>query len=252
MEDQIGDGEIVEPNEEIAEVDEETIEPNEEIDEGTNEETNEEVSEIDEEADAELGKPVSRAQNRIQKLSSDLKAERAGREKLVAEHATAKAQLDALQQQQRDNAAQVEQRAEEERLALLDPEDRELYNAKQQTKHLEYRLQQLEMEQRDSRDRTEFHAKAAHDETYGKYAKQVEDMYQEGFRRGVVAPREDLHSLILGQELKKNAQANTPAKKAAAKKRVAAVTSTSTNARSDVRGSKRGKTAEERLLGVEI
>ncbi|MCK5603782.1 hypothetical protein KAR91_17980 [Candidatus Pacearchaeota archaeon] len=246
--------EVVEEIEEVVgepkdEVEEAVEEIEENVDDDIEGDSEEESSEEDTE---EPEKPVSRAQNRIQKLSSDLKTERNEREKLVAERATAQAELKALQQQQRDNATQVDRRAEEERLALLAPEEREVYQAKQRADYLDRRLQQLEMQQQDSLDRAEFHAKAAHDETYSKYADRVETMYQEGLQRGVVAPREDLHSLVLGQELKKNAKTNTPAKKAAAKKRVDAVTSRPASAKSNVSGSRRGKTAEERLQGVEI
>jgi hypothetical protein len=197
-------------------------------------------------------KPVGRAQARIQKLSSELKAEREDREKLIVERATAQAQLEHLRQQQYAAQSAAQQKDEEDRLSLLDPTERAIYQANARAGQLEYKLNLMQMQMQDNADRANFAAKATHDPTYGKYLDQVENMYQEGLKRGVTAPREELHSLILGRELKKDMANKLSAKKESASKRIDTVTSKPASARGDVAGSKKGKSEEERLRGVLI
>lgn len=237
----------------------ESPEEKEEIkDESAEEESKEEDKEGSEEPveesseEPEPEKPVGRAQARIQKLSSELKAERDEREKLVAERATALAQLEHLRQQQYAVQSASQRKEEEDRLALLDPTERAVYQANQRAGQLEHRLNLMQMQMQDNADKANFVAKAAHDETYGKYLDQVEDMYQEGLKRGVTAPREELHSLILGRELKKDMAKKLSAKKESATKRIDTVTSKPASARGDVAGSKKGKSEEDRLRGVLI
>jgi hypothetical protein len=203
-------------------------------------------------ADQEPVKPPSRSQERIRALNDRLKAEAAEKERLIHERAVAQAQLEHLRQQQQAVQSAAERKAEEDRLALLDPSERALYQANNQLRTLEYRLNQMELQRRDDQDRANFHAKAAHDETYAKYADQVEEMYQDGLKRGVSASREDLHSYILGKELKKDLATKVSKKKESAGKRIESVTSKPASARGDVTSSKKGKSEEDRLRGVLI
>lgn len=197
-------------------------------------------------------KPVSRAQARIQGLSERLKLESAEKERLIHERATAQAQLEHLRQQQREVQSAQERRAEDERLALLDPQERAVYQANQQIRNLEYRLNQMEMQRGNDQDRATFHAKAAHDETYAKYADEIEKAYQDGVNRGVSAPREDLLAWKIGKEILQNKNKEGAKKKATATKRIDSVTAKPASARGDVTGSKKGKTEEDRLRGVLI
>ena len=240
------DGAAVETTEGADENEDSEIEgEGQENEEGSESQENEEVEEV-------VEKPVGRAQARIQKLSSELKAEREDREKLIAERAVAQAQLENLRQQQLAVQSQRDRQAEEERLALLDPQERALYQANNQLRQLEHRLNQMEMQRSDDRDRANFHAKAAHDEMYAKYAEEVEQSYQDGLRRGVSAPREDLLAWRIGKELLQNKNSDGAKKKAAASKRIDTVTSKPASARGDVAGSKKGKSVEDRLNGVLI
>lgn len=237
----------------VEEQKEEGTEPEQEAEkEPENKEAAEDADEDEPAGEQEVAtKPVGRAQARIQKLASELKAEREERDRLVSDRAIAQAQLENLRQQQQAMQSASEKRAEEERLALLAPEERAMYQASQQIKSLEHRINQMEAKRADDRDRAEFHAKAAHDETYAKYAGDVEKLYQDGLSRGVSAAREELLAWVLGKELLKN-KASVPQKKAAAGKRIESVTSKSSSARGDVSGSKQGKTGEDRLRGVLI
>lgn len=229
---------------------EEELEDTDQDDEGVEPETKAENGVSGQEK--EPAKPVSRSQARIQGLSERLKAESAEKEKLIHERAVAQVQLENLRAQQRELQSAAERREEEERLALLDPTERATYQANQQIRNLEWRLNQMEVQRKNDQDRANFQAKAAHDETYGKYADQVEQMYEEGLSRGVSASREDLHSYILGKELKKDLAAKVSKKKESAGKRIESVTSKPASARGDVDGSKKGKSEEDRLRGVLI
>lgn len=228
---------------------------NEEAEEGVKEEDDtgaEEQSEELSEGAKEPEKPVGRAQTRIQTLSAELKAEREEKERLVSERAVAQAQLENYRQSQHQSRSENERREEEDRLALLDPTERELYHTNNRMLQLEHKLNQLDVQRANDRDRASFEAKAATNEIYGKHATEVEAMYQEGLERGVQASREDLHSFLLGRELKKDMAKRVSKKRASASKRIDSVTSKSANARGDVSGSKKGKTAADRLSGVLI
>jgi hypothetical protein len=242
--------EAEETTEETAEEGQEPEKETEELDAGADDE-DDGIDDTTSEAE-KPSKPVGRAQARIQKLSAERDAERADKEKLIHERAVAQAQLEQLRAQQRELQSASERRAEEERLALLDPQERATYQANQQIRNLEWRLNQMEIQRGNDQDRANFQAKAAHDETYGKYADQVEQMYQEGLQRGVSASREDLHSYILGKELKKDLAAKTSEKRKSASKRIDSVTAKPASARGDVAGSKKGKSEEDRLRGVLI
>lgn len=222
-----------------------------ETEEGTEAEAEEAESAQGEEP--EQAKPTKRgASETIRALKAERNAERAEREKLVHERAVAQVQLENLRAQQRELQSAAEKRAEDERLALLDPTERASYQSAQQIRNLEWRLNNMEVQRKNDQDRATFQAKAAHDETYGKYADQVEQMYEEGLARGVSASREDLHSYILGRELKKDLAAKVSEKKKSAGKRIESVTSKPASARGDVAGSKKGKSEEDRLRGVLI
>lgn len=206
----------------------------------------------DEGEEAAPAKPVSRSQARIQKLSSELKAEREARDKLVHERAVAQAQLENIRRQHEDAQNAAQRHAEEERLSLLDPGQRQLYELDKKNKELEWRFNQLELRRRDDEDKARFHAKAATDEVYGKHADAVEQMYQEGISRGVSASREDLHSYLLGRELKKDLANKTSKKREIAGQRIASATAKAPSAKGDVAGTKKGKSAADRLEGVII
>lgn len=221
--------------------------------ESETEETGEEDSESTEETE-QPEKPVkgSRAQERIRRQQEELKAERAEKEQLIAARATAEAQLEHFRQQQHNAQSEGQRQAEEQRLALLDPQERELYKTNQRMRELEFRLNQSEMRRQDDNDRAVFHAKAAHDPVYAKHADEIEATYQDGLKKGVSAPREDLLAWKLGKEFLKNKDTAAKNKKTAAGKRIETVTGKSTSAKSDVTGKRKGSSEEDRLRNVPL
>lgn len=230
---------------------EETEEDAEEQD--SEEETDEEQTEKpSEEPEQRAAEPRSRAQDRIKTLAAREKSERAEKEKLIHERAVLQEQLENYRRNQHAMQSATEKRAEEERLSLLDPTERKMYELEKHNRMLEHRLNQMDLRTQDQIDKANFHARAAQDETYGKYEDQVEKMYQEGLARGVSASREDLHSYILGKELKKDLASKLSKKKESASKRIDSATAKAPSAKGDVAGTKKGKSEEDRLRGMLI
>lgn len=250
--------EVVETEEETTtgEGTEQTDKPKTAETEETGEETDtdeEELENAEETAPEGTEKPKrSRAQERIIRQSEELKLKNADNERLIREHATAMAQLENFRQQAQQTASAEQRRVEQERLNLLAPEERALYEANQRMRHLEHRLNMSEAQRAEDADRAAFHAKAQHDPIYAKHLDTIESMYQEGKNRGVIAPRQDLFYYQLGKELAKDMSAKINSTKEKAAKRVDSVTSKPAKAKGDVAGSKSGKTVEDRLRGQPI
>lgn len=241
------------PEKEVAESEAaEETEETEEADEQEQSEEGEEGEQAEGVAEQPAAKPRSRAEERIKTLSAREKYEREEKEKLIHDRAVLQEQLENYRRNQHAMQSAAERKAEEERLAMLDPSERAMYKMQEQNRLLEHRLNQMELKSQDRIDHANFHSKAAQDETYGKYADQVEKMYQEGLARGVSASREDLHSYILGKELKKDLASKLSKKKESASKRIDSATAKAPSAKGDVAGTKKGKSEEDRLRGVLI
>lgn len=184
--------------------------------------------------------------------ASELAAERKEKEKLIAERAAYQAQLENIRERERVQQSDADRRAEADRLALLDPAERAAYHAEQKANNLERRLNMLQMQMHDNGDKATFSAKAAHDPLYAKHMDEVEAMFQDGLSKGVRSSREDLLAYTIGREALKNRPADAAKKKSSAGKRIDSVTSKPATARGDVAGSKKGKSLEDRLAGVQI
>jgi hypothetical protein len=222
------------------------------------EEADEEGLDSEDEGEEEDIAPT-RGQTRQQRLANEkkelkaaLSKEREDREKLIAELATERANKEFVKQQQSASQSESYRRAEEERLSLLTEDQKAAYLANKKADALEYRLNQMEMQRQDDRDRADFHAKASHDSVHQKYADVVEQMYQDGLRKGVSAPRSEYLAMVIGREILKDKDKKLSERKESASKRIDAVTSKPAKARGDVSGSKKGKTEEDRLRGVLI
>jgi hypothetical protein len=232
-----------------------------EVDEVTadEEEQDAEIEKAEVEESEEEDQEPTRGQTRHQRLANQLKEERAERakdrderDKIIAERAIYAAQLEQIKQQQYAGQSAAAKRAEEERLSLLDPTERAAYNAQQKANNLEYRLNQMELQRQDDRDRSEFTSKAAKDPLVEKYKDRVESMLQEDRKKGFSASRESYLNFIVGEAIRKDAEKKYSAKKDAAGKRIDTVTSRPAKARGDVTSTKKGKTEEDRLRGVLI
>lgn len=213
----------------------------------------------DEDADGEPelddapAKPTKKsASDTIRALKAERNQERADREKLIAELAAAKALEHEREQRKLSEQSAAERKAQEDRLALLDPQERATYDLREQNKALEHRLNLMEFKSQDNTDRAIFQSKAAHDPLVAKYVEEVEQMRQSDLKKGYAAPREEYLNFIVGREVRKNAAADLSKKKSAASKRIDTATAKPVSARGDVAGSKQGKSEEDRLRGVLI
>ena len=161
------------------------------------------------ETDTDEDEEPTRGQTRHQKLANQLKEEReerardrADRDKLVADNARKDAELENYRNQQNHIQSQAERRAEEQRLELLTPEEKQFYQANQKASQLEQRLNHMERERQDDRERSEFRSKANQDPLVEKYADRVEQMRQDDIKRlGVAAPRDAYLNFIVGEAI---------------------------------------------------
>ena len=174
-----------------------------------------------------------------------------------------KERLDALERQRQAPApSQAEiyeaQRLEQERLALMSPDERADYRINQTEQRMAQRLQRMEMQQLDQTNAARFEAKATVHPVYKKYADDVEARVAK-IRRDSGNPnqfvdREIVLKVIIGERALEQASRATGK---AGKRAAAATTRQAANgagARGD-QGSTRGqqgKTAAERLRGVLI
>lgn len=245
------------PEEEQEKNETETVEEpkDEEGDENTDEDKAEEetakAEDVSEQPDEQPKRRPS-ASDTIRALKEERKAIKAELEQIRQDRAAKAAQQEFEQRRQQDAYAEQSRKAREEKLALLDPQERALYLTQERMAELEYRLNISEMQRQQDADRAKFEAKAATDPLYAKYGPEVEKLYQEGIKRGVTAPREELLNLVLGRALRNEAAAKITKKKEAAGKRIDAVTSKPASARGDVSASRKGQTEEDRLRGVLI
>lgn len=209
----------------------------------------EEVDTVSEEPEKPSKKSAS---DTIRALKAERNAERAEREKLIAERATYAAQLEELRQQKQAQASAAERKAEEDRLALLDPAERTAYEANKRAQSLEHRLNLMQMQMQDATERAVFQSQAAHDPLIAKYKDQVEQMLEEDRKKGFSAPREAYLDILVGRAVRQESAKALIKKKESASKRIDAATSKPASARGDVAGSKKGKSEEDRLRGVLI
>lgn len=164
--------------------------------------------EEDDEVDAAPAKPAkearepeSRRDRRIQRLEEERKravedAERARRE---------------LAEAQRRLPVE-DPRIEQERLALMSPEDRMQYNLDKALRDNQRQTQQVLFQMQQQNDKAAFDLKVKDDPVYRRFAPDVEREYQKVISQGRYAPREDILKYLVGQRaLEKRGQPNPKA-----------------------------------------
>jgi len=188
----------------------------------------------------ELGRKTNRAQERIQALDRQNKE--------------LKDRLDALERQRNTPApSQAEifeqQRIEQERLALMSPEERADYRINQTEQRLQAQLRRMEVQNADQTNRAAFQAKATVDPVYKRYAQDVEDRLAQVHRQnpGQFVDRELILKIVIGERALANAgRANARGqKKGEASK--ARQTAQGGAARSDLQGDRAGNRANNGL-----
>lgn len=224
--------------------------------EETPEETEDEPAEGEElESEDEPAPQPSRAASRVQRLAQERTTEREGRLRAEVERDLLNARLTALSAPREDTAAT--QRQEAEYLATLEPHQQVAYLADKRFKAMEAQLTATKFESVDSADRAAFAARATVNPLYKKYETKVEEELQKFRSQGVNYKREVMLDYLIGKDirLKSEKEAGKPsAKKQGAQRRVVATATKPAGATGDVAqyGTRRGKTAEERLSNVLI
>ena len=194
------------------------------------------------------GKSVSRRTIRVQKIEKERDSERAR----AAELQNRLNEILTAQRQPQDDAAR---RAEEARVAQMDPLERKEYEQQKKIDALESQVANLGFAQQDGLDRARFEAKAEINPVYKKYAEAVESTLQEMRAKNVNTTREALLTYKLGEAQRKKLEAGEGEgrrRREAAQARVSKANGRPANLRGDNSGSSRGKTEEDRLRGIQI
>jgi len=175
----------------------------------------------------------SRAERRVQQALTEAKAAKAETERLR------------LEIQQARTAQPVESQAQrQERLMLMDPDQRVDYLLRERQQQEDARFARLEFQMADSADRTAFEGLCARNPVAAKLKTNVEDYLAEMRRNGTTAPRETVLRYVIGDRALANApRATTRARNTADANRQRQAARPGA-ARSDAGGSSRTATNE--------
>jgi hypothetical protein len=192
-------------------------------------------------------KSASRGQQRQQVLANRAKA-------AEAEAAALKEELQLERQRLQLEKKAVEDAKEAERLAAMDPTERELHISRKENQSTKQALAFINFKIEDSSDKSHYSAKAIVNPLYAKYADRVEAKLAEMRKGGQNSTREVVLDFLIGRDARLKAEQGDPgAKRRKAASRVDAARSKPARARSDAGGYKpKGKSAEDRLDGVLI
>ena len=161
--------------------------------------------EEDDEVDAAPAKPeraekLARSSGRVQRLAED-------RKRLSEELAMARREADELRR--RVPVQQEDPRVEQERLALMSPEDRMQYTLDKALRANERQTQQMLFQMQQQNDRAAFELKAKDDPVYKRFSDEVEREYQKVISQGRYASRDDILTYLVGKRaLEKRGQPN--------------------------------------------
>ncbi len=188
---------------------------------------------------------VSRGEARIQRLANEAKAAR-------EEAAAARREAEDLRRQTWQQQSQVTAQQEQERLALMLPEERTTYQLSKMQQQFQQERAQDRAATAELLDQTKYDAKATINPVYGKFKDEVEKRFQEHKQQGAPVAREILLKLILGERALEGAR--NPKVKQQAANRVAAqkVSSGSGKGSAAADRGKAGDSPGERLKDVFI
>jgi hypothetical protein len=150
----------------------------------------------EEEIDAAPEKPAktersSRGQGRIQRLAEE-------RKRLSDENARLAREMEDLRR--RVPVQQEDPRVEQERLALMSPEDRMQYQLDKALRVNQQQTQQALFNMQLQQDKTAYDAKAKENKVYRRFAEDVEREHQKLLAAGRHASREDILKYVVGQK----------------------------------------------------
>lgn len=187
--------EVEEPIEEV--VEEPAEEPIEEPSEEVDEEPSEEVTKAEDGGENEIATAKSRKEARLQKLANERNTEREARIRAEAER-------DALLKFKSatpapDNSEAL--RARNEKLALMDPQERALFLQNESIDQMKQHLLLSELRAEDRADKAIFESKAVVDPRYSRHKAEVESELVALRSKGINATREQVLAQIIGRKL---------------------------------------------------
>ena len=183
-------------------------------------------------------------------------AVRAARERAQAAEARVAelaSQQQALQRQLAELQSTRSQAEEQERLALMSPEERAEYRIQKMQQQMERQSGMLQMQLQETSDRIAFEAKAAANKLYAQHSTEVERIVQTEKAQGRYVSREIALKYLLGEKLLAKQPAAQNRARRDAQRSQAQQRTTVTRPGGDVganRARGQGKTAAERLKDV--
>lgn len=221
-------------------------------DDGLDEPEVEDVEDVEVENDGrqesreEVERPKSRGENRVAEATRV-----AAEAKRRAEEAERR--LAAIEQAQQQNLTRESAAQREQRLAMMDPDQRTQYLLQEQAQHFEARLNAIQFTAQDSADRTAFEALCARNPIAAKHSEKVEAELAKLRATGQTAPRATVLRYVIGDSaLLATPRARTKAAQTAAGNR-ARQSARPASGRSDVSASDRRNTSlYDRIKDIEI
>ena len=145
--------------------------------------------------------PESRRDRRIQRLEEERKRAVEDAERVRRELADVQRRLPV-----------EDPRVEQERLALMSPEDRMQYTLDKALRDNQRQTQQMLFQMQQQNDKSAFELKAKDDPVYRRFSDEVEREYQKVISQGRYASREDILTYLVGKRaLEKRGQPNPKA-----------------------------------------
>ena len=180
-----------------AEDDEEVLDPADEPEDAEDDE----VDAAPEKPAKEARESESRRDRRIQRLDEE-------RKRAVEDAERARRELADVQRR----LPVEDPRVEQERFALMSPEDRMQYQLDKALRTNQQQTQQMLFQMQQNQDKTAFDLKAKDDPVYRRFASDVEREYQKVISQGRYASREDILTYLVGKRaLEKRGQSNPKA-----------------------------------------
>lgn len=189
----------------------------------------------------------TRGERRFQALTE---AARAAEERA----ARAERQVQEFLQNQRQQQQQTDPRLEQERLALMTPEERIEYRFQQSEERHRRETAAMEARMADQADQTRYQARAANNPIYAKYADEVETAHQDLRSKGQFVAREAILKFKLGEKMLERALTAAPKQRKQGKQNIERQRTRPVSGRQDVAADRRrqGDTPASRLDGVSI
>ena len=195
------------------------------------------------------GEPAvrSRGETRFQRLANETKAAK-------EEAAATRRELEGLRRQQQASQTQFTAQQEQERLALMTPQERTEYQLARMQQGFTAQFGQMQLQTQAMLDKTAFAAKAAVNPVYQRHEAEVENKFNELLQSGRPTDRETILKFILGERALNGASAGRAKAAKAGAKRVENQRVAAGSARGDTASNrgKTGQTAEDRLKGQYI